>query len=44
MTIIVPILIVSLLVGVFAKRMTPALWGLVAIVILVTLTHFYLKN
>jgi hypothetical protein len=42
--IILPILIVSLVVGVAAKRMNALLWMLVGLVILVSIGDFWLHN
>lgn len=44
MSIIVPIVIVSLVVGIFAKKMTFPLWMVMGLVILATLTRFYMKH
>jgi hypothetical protein len=44
MSIIVPIVLVSLAIGVFAKRMTATLWMLVAVVIVVSAARFYMAH
>ena len=44
MTIILPILIVSLVVGAAAKRMNTALWMCVGLVIVGSITLFYVHH
>jgi hypothetical protein len=44
MSLVLPIVIAAVLIGAFARRITPRLWILMACVILVTITHFYMKH
>jgi hypothetical protein len=44
MTIILPILIVSLALGVAAKRMSAALWVLMGAVIVVSIVYFMMRH
>lgn len=44
MSIIIPIVITALLLGVYAKKMTPALWTLMSTVILVVIVFFYARH
>ena len=44
MNIIIPLIIVALIVGLSAKKMTPGLWFLVGVAIISVMTNYYVKN
>ena len=44
MTLVLPIVIASILIGAFSKRMTGTLWLLMAMVILITATYFFIRH